>query len=140
MNSMSPEESDSPNDMQNNDARQELQPAVVIEQNIAAQGRRGQVGGRRNNRRSDGVAHPFDLAAVRQNMSAIRASRVSQNSRAAYTSSIVRFLQFLYQNMQAVLTDEFKEKIQMEMEGDPPLPSRKRIREVLLENSVEWTG
>ena len=84
---------------------------------------------------------PLDAARGRQRISEIRSKRVSQNSRAAYTSSIVRFIQFVYRNNPFLLTTEFKDLIERDMEeGDPPLPSKRIIRTVLDENSVSWTG
>jgi len=117
----------------------EVQEAVVIPGQATP---RPQIGGRRKRQRTGNEARqPLDAARGRQRISEIRSKRVSQNSRAAYTSSVVRFIQFVYRNNPFLLTTEFKDLIERDMEeGDPPLPSKRIIRTVLDENSVSWTG
>ena len=45
----------------------------------------------------------------------------------------------MYRNNPFLLTTEFKDLIERDEEGDPPLPSKRIIRTVLDENSVSWS-
>jgi len=72
----------------------EVQEAVVIPGQATP---RPPIGGRRKRQRTGNEARqPLDAARGRQRIPEIRSKRVSQNSRAAYTSSVVRFIQFVY--------------------------------------------